>query len=170
MVAATFMAGCSAGGGTLRAGSVETAPAPVTTPAADAPAGALDPAQKDAGGAVVAPPRPRNAGAVSLQAQAASERTAGDYERSAATLERAIRIAPDAAEIQPQRGGVRRNPDGTPQGRGRARVLPGSPRCRRRSRADLAEGMARRAAALAGGDAPLRREAEALAERARRAR
>ena len=148
MVAATFMAGCSAGGGTLRAGSVETAPAPVTTPAADAPAGALDPAQKDAGGAVVAPPRPRNAGAVSLQAQAASERTAGDYERSAATLERAIRIAPDDASLWLDLGGVR--------------LAQGRP--------DLAEGMARRAAALAGGDAPLRREAEALAERARRAR
>jgi tetratricopeptide (TPR) repeat protein len=149
LVLATMLTtGCSAGGGTLRAGSVETT-APVTAaPAGDASAGAVEPAQEDAGGSLVPPARPRNAGAVSLQAQAASERSAGEYERSAATLERAIRIAPDDASLWLDLGGVR--------------LAQGRP--------DLAEGMARRAAALAGGDARLRREAEALAERARRSR
>jgi tetratricopeptide (TPR) repeat protein len=139
-----LLSGCTTGGGTLRAGSVEREP----VPAAESPAVAESASRSDPGGAAAPPPPPRNAGAVSLQNQAAAERASGDFERSAATLERAIRIAPDDAALWLELGEVR--------------LAQGRP--------DLAEGMAMRAAALSGDDDALRRRAESLASRARRSR
>ena len=137
--------GCSTGG-TIRAGSV-TAP---TTPAPPAPeqVDAIRPEPASPPGGASAPPTARSAAVVSLQSQAATERSAGDYERSAATLERAIRIAPQDASLWLDLA--------------LARLA--------QSRPEVAEGLAQRAAALAGPDDALRRRAEAVAEQARRAR
>jgi len=138
-------AGCTTGGGTIRAGSVATPAAgeersePVASPAPTP--------EPPAGGAVVPPPA-RSPAIVSLQSRAAAERSAGDYERSAATLERAIRIAPEDASLWLDLATVRLA----------------------QSQPEVAEGLARRAAALAGADDALRRRADAVAHQARRAR
>ncbi len=138
-------AGCTTGGGTIRAGSVAT-PAP-EEPRPEATTSPAPTPGRPAGGDV-APPPPRSAAVVSLQSQAADERSAGDYERSAATLERAIRIAPEDASLWFDLATVRLA----------------------QSQPEAAEGLARRAAALAGTDEALRRRADDLADRARRSR
>ena len=75
--------------------------APAVRPAADAAVVREPPAQPASAGAGEQPEpeaagdvatRPRNAAAVSLQADADRLRAAGDLERAAATLERALRI------------------------------------------------------------------------------
>ena len=141
--------GCTVGGGTVRAGSVArpAEPAPPVEAAAGTPAATVPATAAPPGGAAEPPPS-RNAGVVSLQSQAADERAAGDYERAAATLERAIRLAPQDAALWLDLATVRLA----------------------QARPDQAEGLARRAASLAGADDGLRRQAEAVAERARRAR
>jgi len=144
------LAGCSAGGPTLRAGDAPAAPVDTSSEPDDAPGGASavtpEPsAERPDGSATVVP---RNAGAVALEAQAASERASGQLERAAATLERALRIAPNDAALWLALGEIRLD----------------------QGRPDLAESLARRAASLAGNDPGNARSAEALLERSRRAR
>jgi tetratricopeptide (TPR) repeat protein len=148
-VAVLVVAGCSTGG-TIRAGSVAAPPTPEAGAPAEPSPGQVDagrPAPASPSGGASAPPPARSAAVVSLQSQAATERSAGDYERSAATLERAIRIAPQDPSLWLDLA--------------LARLAQARP--------DVAEGLALRAAALAGPDEAMRRRAEAVADRARRA-
>lgn len=149
-IALLALAGCSAGGPTLRAGDAPVAPVETANEAPEAVGGASVVApestpEPSAGSATVIP---RNAGAVALEAQAADERAAGQLERAAATLERALRIAPNDSALWLALGETRLD----------------------QGRPDLAESLARRAASLAGNDPDNARSAQALLERSRRAR
>lgn len=144
------LAGCSAGGPTLRAGDAPAAPVETSDkpddPTGGAPAVTPEPsAERPDGSATVVP---RNAGALALEAQAAGERASGQLERAAATLERALRIAPNDPALWLALGEIRLE----------------------QGRPDLAESLARRAASLAGDDPSSARSAEALLERSRRNR
>ena len=82
------LGGC-ASGPTLRPASdaaVQPAPAPATE--------ALPPGGEGQPGSPVTTERPRNSAAASLQATAEQQRSQGDFERAAATLDRALRIDP----------------------------------------------------------------------------
>jgi len=96
----SLLAGCASAGGTMRAGDA------VASGAVDKPAAAEDVDMTPSSGSVPAAnaaasaaPAPRNGAAVALQSQAAAASRAGDFEQAAATLERAVRIAPDDAEL-----------------------------------------------------------------------
>jgi Flp pilus assembly protein TadD len=85
---------------------------------------------------------------VALEARAANEISAGDYDRAAATLERAIRIDPRDPTLWVALGEVR--------------LAQGRP--------DLAESLAIKAESLAGANQIAREEAQQLATKARAAR
>ena len=89
--------------------------------------------------------RVRNRGAVALEAQAIDEFSSGDHERAAATLERAIRLDPEDAQLWIALGDVR--------------LAQGRP--------SLAESLGLKAVALSSHDAQQMNEARQLVARAR---
>jgi Flp pilus assembly protein TadD len=89
--------------------------------------------------------RVRNRGAVALEAQATDEFSSGDYERAAATLERAIRLDPEDARLWIALGDVR--------------LAQGRP--------SLAESLGLKAVALSSPDPQQQSEARQLVARAR---
>ncbi|MGB5209684.1 MAG: tetratricopeptide repeat protein [Gammaproteobacteria bacterium] len=111
LLALSLLTGCASAGGTMRAGDAATttsagsqAGSQVRNEAGNeagegnggdnVSAGAV-PARGDAGPVA----RPRNSAAIALQSQAEASRRAGNPDQAAATLERAVRIAPDDAEL-----------------------------------------------------------------------
>jgi len=91
------LGGCASAGGTMRAGDVSD-PDPVDSTGAGGVPEAR-PLPDTAAAPVARAPAPRNSAVVALQAQAASEKAAGNPEQAASTLERAVRIEPDDAEL-----------------------------------------------------------------------
>ena len=137
------LGGCASAGGTMRAGDVSD-PDPVDS------TGAGECARRQRRCRI--PPRhrrrsapaPRNSAAVALQAQAASEKAAGNPEQAASTLERAVRIEPDDAELW--------------LALARLRLDQGQPQ--------LARELARRAESLAPSGSGVRRRARDLQQQA----
>lgn len=131
-----LLSACASSGGAIRAGDAQQERE--SDPSSSA---------GNAGRGGAADPAPRNAGAVALETRATSEFSAGDYDRAAATLERAIRIDP-------------RDP-GLWVDLGKVRLAQGRP--------DLAESLAIKAQSLAGSNRVVEEEAQDLAARARAA-
>lgn len=131
-----LLSACASSGGAVRAGDTQQ----------ERQSDPSDPAENTGRGGT-ADPAPRNAGAVALETRATSEFSAGDYDRAAATLERAIRIDP-------------RDP-GLWVDLGKVRLAQGRP--------DLAESLAIKAQSLAGSNRVVEEEAQDLAARARAA-
>lgn len=125
-----LLTGCAAGG-SVRAGDVSPA---------------IDDQDRYQGG--VPDTRTRNSGAVALEAQALEQQSAGDHERAAATLERALRLDPDDPALWISLGEIRLS----------------------QGRAGMAESLGLRAEALAGSDRAQGDAARALITRARRER
>jgi Flp pilus assembly protein TadD len=147
MLLLSLLPGCTSSGRTISAGEASTAePAGesvedsravvTTTPAA---------AATQSGGSTAR--RARNRGAIALESQALSEYSSGDYERAAATLERAIRLDPDDSDLWVALGDVR--------------LMQGRP--------ELAESLGMKAEALASGDPDRIEAARRLLAKARRA-
>lgn len=146
LLLAGALAGCAPAGGVIRAGdapaTTESAPGTAPRPAALPPTAPPGPA----GAGEVSPPPTRNPAVIALARQADAERASGDYQRAAATLERAVRVDPGDAASWIALGEVR--------------LLEGRP--------GQAEALALKALSLTR-DPALAAEARALAERARRA-
>ena len=92
-----LLTGCTTGGGTLRAGSVEREP--VASPEAPAASGAAT--RSDPGGGAELPSQPRNAGAVSLQGQAAAGNVVPmkQVAEDVALAERGLAAPPDQMQV-----------------------------------------------------------------------
>ena len=131
-------AGCSTAPATRSVSDVEpVAPAGETADVGES--AAADPA-----GGVATPSRPRNAAVVSLEDAARQQRQAGDLERAAASLERALRIDPADAGLWLSLAEVRLD----------------------QGRMEQAAGLARRAETLADPASQTASRARALAARA----
>lgn len=141
VLAILMTAGCTVGPAVRPASDVAVSPGPGEPAATGVTATTTE--GPDAG----PPVRPRNAAAVSLQADAERQRAAGDLERSAATLERALRIDSRDPALWLALAEVRLEQGDTVQAAGLARraetlAAPGSAEAAR----------ARALAARAGGD------------------
>jgi tetratricopeptide (TPR) repeat protein len=142
-----LLPGCASSGRTVRAGDA-AASAPASPSAIDsrevAMARPVEAASEPGGPSMQ---RARNRGAVALESQAMSEFSAGDRERAAATLERAIRLDPNDSALWVALGDVR--------------LAQGRP--------ELAESLGMKAEALASGDPERLSAARRLLVKARRA-
>lgn len=136
------LGGCVSAGGTMRAGDVID-PDPVESVGAGS-GGDATPLPDNAPAPAASAPAPRNSAVVALQTQAASEKAAGNPEQAASTLERAVRIEPDDAELWLALAGLRLD----------------------QGQSQLAGELARRAESLAPPDSGVRRRARDLQQQA----